>query len=108
MILQENYISFEQFVQYFKKLRAKDKVWLISLLYNTSSRNYFEITKDSQVIGIGSISKVEQEIAFVIFRNFQRLGYGRQFICYMMSEYPSSIFFISKFNKRSLNLFKSL
>ena len=50
MILQENYISFEQFVQYFKKLRAKDKVWLISLLYSTSSRNYFEITKDSQFI----------------------------------------------------------
>ena len=109
MIFEIRKIKFKEFIRDYKMLDSKDKVWLLSLIHNSHTLEYFQILNSENItVGIGSIryGELMNEISFAIFNNQKLKGYGSSFIGFILRALPGSCFKVSQFNVQSMSLFR--
>jgi len=108
MISELRKMEFKDFIQDYKILESKDKLWLLSLLHNSSKLDFFRIINNENIpVGIGSLSCGEQknEVSFAIFKSQRKKGYGSYFLGYIQSAFPGACFKVSHLNLQCLSLF---
>ena len=109
MISEIRKIEFKEFVRDYKNLETRDKVWLLSLIHNAHSLEYFQIISEENIpVGIGSVSYVgkRKEVSFAIFSKQKLKGYGSCFVGFIQGVFPRCCFKVSQFNTQSMSLFR--
>jgi hypothetical protein len=109
MIFEIRIIKFKKFIREYKMLDPKDRVWLLSLIHNSHTLEYFQILNNENItVGIGSVryGELMNEVSFAFFSNHKLKGHGSSFIGFILRVLPGSCFKVSQFNVQSMSLFR--
>ena len=91
----------------------KEKKWLMHLPHDKKIEFYtikMSSANTNFSIGAGYFFKKDEMVdwSFFIYPEFQKRGFARSFVRHQLTEFTNLQFTVSKFNKASLGLFRSI